>query len=161
MDRYRNPQSLSGAALTIGAPRPLRPHGEDRLGTPLTRADEPLAHTPVIPQMPGTFPIAPQENESLPEQAGPAAQPRDVPDDVHASKGGGTSFFGGLLSGLRRVPRAMQKHHSRQSLYEEYVAEAQASARARFSQMSPNSGECFRTIHSDQLCRNEMIPRLG
>lgn len=53
----------------------------------------------------------------------------------------GRGFMGSFMNGIRRIPKAMHKHHSRQSLYEEYAAEAQAAS-VRNSMMSPNMNRC-------------------
>ncbi|KAI0704845.1 hypothetical protein BC835DRAFT_702487 [Cytidiella melzeri] len=152
MDRYRSPQSFTSAAITIGTPRPLRPHGPDEstttTNTPATRNHALPRHTPVIPSR---TPIL-DENRELPPDEHGVLQSLYTPEGAEMLEEDSktetahheqmdrmtrTGFIGSLMSGLRRIPKAMQKHHSRQSMYEEYMAEAQAEA-IRSSQMSPN-----------------------
>lgn len=148
MDRYRSPQlqSLNAAALQIGTPRALRPQARNEERTPARTAHShvPLAYTPVVP----TQMLSEPSESSFDSSAGPRPQiytpgPRltDFPNDAHDRIQARSGFIGGIVHGLRRIPRAMEKHHSRQSLHEEYMAEAQAAAAARYSQMSPDQGE--------------------
>lgn len=146
MDRYRSPQSFTSAAISIGTPRPLRPHGPDEAttasNTPATRQHALSPHTPVIPfgtpmfEAKHNLPADEHGVLQVPEFSAdrePLEEPTPTSAYQQESRRG---FMGTLLDGLRRIPRAMEKHHSRQSLYEEYLAEAQTAA-LRQSQMSP------------------------
>jgi hypothetical protein len=150
MERYRSPQSFTSAALSIGTPRPLRPHGLDES---TTASNTPAVRQHALPRRGRVHPsgtpmfgarqelpvnelgiIQPPEGLDNPEVS---EQPTPIIPDMHASGQPERGFMSSLRSGLRRVAKTMEKHHSRQSLYEEYVAEAQAAS-LRNSQMSPN-----------------------
>lgn len=47
--------------------------------------------------------------------------------------------MGGLVNRFRRIPDAMAKHHSRESLHAQYLEEAEVEA-ARYSQRYPSRG---------------------
>lgn len=161
MDRHHIPQSFTSAGLNISTPRPLRPHGQEESITTnvsnITTAGHhvlPRQHPPVIPYS-GTPMFG--YNHELPVdehgviQSAQFTQGEDTtdagesrPETMNGSEYRGSwmdrGFLGTLIRGLGRTRRAMEKHHSRQSLYEEHMAEARASA-LRASQMSPNSSQ--------------------
>lgn len=106
--------------------------------------------------------MEPPVNE--PQHYGPEAQhmavlSNDANDKTQPSRGGGMGFFGGFMSGLRRLPRAMDKHHSRQSLHEEYMAEAQSITSARFAHMSPNpsQGSSFPSCQNNTITQKAIV----
>lgn len=133
MESYRSPQV--NPALRISAPRSLRPRDQRHAAEPTTR------YTP-----PATFPIIPVElfNGQPVNQTERAPDPQrdfnevgsspssDAESSIEPSSPQGRSrrFVGGFINGLRSIPQAMAKHNSRESLYAEYLAEAEAASRA-------------------------------
>ncbi|KAI0094652.1 hypothetical protein BDY19DRAFT_988468 [Irpex rosettiformis] len=158
MDHYLSPQPLASAGLNISTPRPLRPHVVDESTTTSTSNTPattwqyalPRQHAPVLPHsgtpMFGARHELPADElgvlQSLqsPQEGDMAGREQSRAETVNSSEYRGSwmgrGFLGALMRGLGKTRKAMEKHHSRQSLYEEYTAEAQAAA-LRNSQMSP------------------------
>lgn len=154
MDRYRSPQSFTSAAINISQPRPLRAHGQDEstttsmTNTPATGNYALPRHTPVIPH--SRTPVYAAQHELPADEVGMLQSPEMSQgglrtlrseesrlDSDYRGSWMGRGFLGTLMHGLRKTRKAMEKHHSRQSLYEEYAAEAHAAS-LRNSRMSPD-----------------------
>ena len=128
---------MSSASLSIGSPRSLRPR-ED-LQPPIPQ---------FYPQTPQTIYVSaysPDLRHDEPLEDSPPIQYVTGPrtDDVR-SESTSNSRRAGMMSGLvnrfRRIPAAMAKHHSRESLHAQYRAEAEAMAAAEYSQHYSNRG---------------------
>ena len=151
MDRYRSPQLAHTASLQISSPRSLRPRDE-RLPEPTPQHLPP--HLPVIP---GEFATRYQPTEDdihdTTEVGGSqtAHSELETNSDVTApgtTQSDGKRFVGGFWRGLRRIPQAMAKHHSRESLYAQYAAETEVASR----RASQYPGEHPRVYSCECLC---------
>ena len=137
MDQFRSPQAYNPAALSISSPRSLRPREDLQPATP--------RHYPRTPQALYVPPYSPESrtedelDQSPPIQYIERARTQEVPSQG-ISSGRSADFTGGLVdNGLRRIRNAFRKHHSRESLHAQYLAEADAAA-ARYSQHYPSRG---------------------
>lgn len=121
MDPHRSPQHMSPASLSISSPRSLRPREQLHAPTPRYRPTIPQAfytpsHAPESASDDGRgehYTEPPMQEEEASEQGSPESRRR---------------FGGGLVNRLRGFPGAFAKHHSRESLYSEYLAEAETVA---------------------------------
>ena len=120
MSFNRSPQSLNPASLNISSPRSLRPR--EQLHAPAPR------YHPSTPQQLYTPDYVP---ESMPDDQREYQSERptqEAASDLGTPESRSRMLVGGLVNRLRRIPGAFAKHHSRESLYSEYLAEAQEMA---------------------------------
>ncbi|EKM61011.1 uncharacterized protein PHACADRAFT_204159 [Phanerochaete carnosa HHB-10118-sp] len=120
MNPYHSPQPGNPASLGISSPRSLRPREQ-------LHASAPRYH-PSIPQAlysPSHVPesVADRDQEAHYHDPPALHEEETSMEGTPDSRG---RFMGGLVNRLRRISGAFSKHHSRESLYSEYLAEAQA-----------------------------------
>lgn len=131
MDHFRSPQAANPTTLSISSPRSLRPREDPQ---PVTPQFYPTPHTPQTFYAPPYSPESRTEDEL--DQSPPVdyvergRTEQDPPQGT--SSGRRIGLMSGLTNGLRRLPGAFVKHHSRESLHAQYQAEAEAVA-ARYS----------------------------
>lgn len=116
MNPHRSPQA---ASLNIGSPRSLRPR--DQLHAPTPRY-----HPSISQALRSADHIV---EPSFDDGRGTYDSEPTIPRDETPTEGTPDSrgrFMGGLVDRLRRISGAFAKHHSRESLYSEYAAEAEA-----------------------------------
>lgn len=139
MDHYQPPSTPSTAYPHISGPRLLRPRAGERILGPAPQYP-PSAHAPIIPVQQFRHDAHQESSEPYASSIEPsgvsALSPSSPYEAPHSADR--TGFMGRLLSGLKRIPNGMAKHHSRESLYAEYLAHSQAVS-ARNSAMSPMS----------------------
>lgn len=138
MDYTYSPQYPSQAALNIGSPRSLRPREDGPSATPIYRPA--AAHRPVIPDF--------SEASSAFDNGGVGQTPSQS-SEAQSPAPRTAGLVGGFMSRLRRLPQSLAKHHSRESLYGDYMAQAQAETAARLSQRYGG--------HSESLQRSDAL----
>ncbi|KAJ3552061.1 hypothetical protein NM688_g4355 [Phlebia brevispora] len=135
MDRYRSPQ-FSMASLQISSPRSLRPRDNRRTEQRVERYEPQPTHPPVIPiELIEGRPA----NQAVEDSAYATGAQDDLdygssaPSDVESSAGAaspGRRLLDGFVGGFGRISRVMAKHHSRESLYQEYLSEGSSEGAA-------------------------------
>ncbi|KIP11991.1 hypothetical protein PHLGIDRAFT_397548 [Phlebiopsis gigantea 11061_1 CR5-6] len=130
MSYFRSPQQMSPEFLNIGSPRSLRPR--DDLQPPIPQ------FYPQTPQTVYVSAYSPGIRHDEPVEDSPPIQyvTRPRTDDTYSesiSNGRRAGVMSGLVNRFRRIPAALAKHHSRESLHAQYRAEAEAMAAAEFS----------------------------
>jgi hypothetical protein len=145
MSQFHVPQTAGTAPLSISSPRSLRPREQIQSATPRFYPASPATlprpgHVPDIAVVDEFGQRVDRQGST--EESSPEYTEQAFDQGTQSSWNGG--FIGSLVNGLRRIPAAMAKHHSRESMYSEYVAEAGARAAResrRFANAGP-SGKC-------------------
>ena len=147
MSHIRSPQPVNPASLNISSPRSLRPREQSLpSATPRFHPVSPQAAFASSP-IPGIVVVDehgrrldrghPEPRRSSPESSDDASQA-----DAPPLRGQSAGFVGGFIHGLRRIPAAMAKHHSRESMYQQYTAEAEARAARDSRRFATPNSEC-------------------